>query len=196
MSISLLLWDFGDTLVDERWMRRAPASCPSWEDAWLEVMAARAADWDVGAATAAEVYEAVAVRTGMAVPEVEAHAVDCCRRIGFHPTAWRFATERHRPQALVTVNPDLFVDVVVPLHDLTSVFDAIVASATAGTSDKVELCELALDRLGFRGPRSEALLIDNRADLVQAWVDAGGAGYWFPGDEQFGRDVPTLLDQP
>ncbi len=27
MSISVLLWDFGDTLVDERWMRRAPSGC-------------------------------------------------------------------------------------------------------------------------------------------------------------------------
>jgi hypothetical protein len=30
MAPAVLLWDFGDTLVDERWMVRAPATCPTW----------------------------------------------------------------------------------------------------------------------------------------------------------------------
>jgi hypothetical protein len=31
----------------------------------------------------------------------------------------------------------------------------------------------------------EGRLIDNRLDLVSAWRDVGGAGYWFQNDEQF-----------
>jgi len=37
VSAAVLLWDFGDTLVDERWMLRAPASCPGWPSARTEV---------------------------------------------------------------------------------------------------------------------------------------------------------------
>jgi hypothetical protein len=73
------------------------------------------------------------------------------------------------------------------------VFDVIVVSATERSADKVTLCETALDRLEFRGDRSEALLIDNRADLVRAWEETGGAGYWFRSDDEFERDFPTLL---
>ena len=48
--------------------------------------------------------------------------------------------------------------------------------------------EIALDRLGYRGERRDAVLIDNRLDLVRAWEQKGGTGYWFRNDEQFVRD--------
>lgn len=195
MRISALLWDFGDTLVDERWMRRPPSGCATWGDSWAEVMTELADDWNVGAITCAHVFKEMAIRTGLSQRDVEVHARDCCRRIKFHASAWRCARERCRPQALVTVNPDIFVDSVVPSYDLTAVFDVIVVSATEQMADKVKLCDAALDRLGHHGDRSEALLVDNRADLVRSWEAAGGAGYWFQSDNQFGREFPALLGE-
>lgn len=150
-------------------------------------------DWDVAAATSAVVFQALASRTGMTVEEVEAHTRECCRQIGFHPSTWRYARERRRPQALVTVNPDPFRGLHRPSARLHGSFDVIVVPATENCSDKAELCELALDRLGFVGDRSEALLIDNRAELVSAWKATGGTGYWFRGDDDFGRDFAALL---
>lgn len=195
MAISVLLWDFGDTLADERWMRRAPAGCPAWEASWVAVMADLADGWDTGEVTSAEVFAAMAERTGMSRREVADHARECCRRIELRRAAWRYARERRRPQALVTVNPDLFLDHVVPLHVLTEVFDVIVVSAAERSADKVALCETALHRLGFRGDRSEALLVDNRADLVQAWEATGGTGYLVRNDDELGRDLPRLLGE-
>ena len=189
----MLLWDFGDTLVDERWMRRAPAECPLWEAAWLDVMANYADEWNVGAIHMAEIFDALALRSGMALERVEAHARKCCEQLVFNDTAWRVANERRLPQAIVTVNPDLFADYVVPAHDLTAVFDVIVMSFAERTDDKCELCDIALARLGCDVPRSAALLIDNRRDLVNAWKDVGGAGYVFQSDGQFRSDLPALL---
>lgn len=194
MSVSVLLWDFGDTLVDERWMRQPALGCPTWESSWTDVMAELADDWDLGALTSAHVFEALAARTGMSREAVQAHALECCRQIQFHPLAWRYARERHRTQAIVTVNPDLFVDYVVPLHDLDTVFDEIIVSASEQRIDKVGLCEAALARLGFAGERSEVLLIDNKLDNVKAWQVSGGAGYWYCGDDNFGRDFHALLN--
>jgi hypothetical protein len=151
MSISVLLWDFGDTLVDERWMWRAPARCATWESSWAEVMADLADDWNVGAVTSAIVFQALASRTGMSAEDVEEHARDCCRQIEFHPSAWRYAQKRCRPQALVTVNPDLFTGVHRPSTGPHRSFDVIIVSATERCANKVELCEEALARLGFRG---------------------------------------------
>ena len=150
-------------------------------------------DWDVGVVTSAIVFQALASRTGMSVEDAEAHARDYCRRIGFHPSAWWYA-QRCRTQALVTVNPQLFLDYVVPPHSLAAVFDVIILSATEQYANKVELCEEALARLGFADDRSEAMLI-NAADLVRASEETGGAGYWFRTDEEFARDIPGLLDE-
>ena len=110
-----------------------------------------------------------------------------------HETAWRVATEHHAPQALVTVNADLFGDWIVPGYELATMFETIVVSCAERTSNKTELCTIALDRLGFSGDRSDALLIDNRLDLVEAWRAVGGSAYWFQSDAQFADDVAALL---
>jgi hypothetical protein len=52
----VLLWEFGDTLVDERWMRQCPADCPGWEEASVAVMAELADAWNVGAVRSPEVF--------------------------------------------------------------------------------------------------------------------------------------------
>lgn len=192
MSPAVLLWDFGDTLVDERWMRRPPPECATWETVWDDVMADLADDWNVGRIGTDQVVGALAERSGMTVATVRSHARRCCESITFHPVAWRVASERRLPQALVTVNPDLLADVVVPAYGLDDVFDTIVTSSEARTDDKASLCDIALERLGVDGPRSDALLIDNRRDLVGAWRTLGGAGYWFRGDETFRADLPAL----
>jgi phosphoglycolate phosphatase-like HAD superfamily hydrolase len=196
MRPAVLLWDFGDTLVDERFLQRPPAGCPGWTTAWREVVEIHADGWHDGSVGRAVILAALAERTGLTVAQVEQHAIECCTHLELHPTAWRVATERRRPQALVTVNPDLFADWIVPAYDLTSMFDALVISAVEHTNDKSELCDIALERLGFTGPRSQALLIDNRADLVEAWQSVGGSAYWFQSDERFARDLPDLLDEP
>lgn len=190
--MQVLLWDLGDTLVDERWMRRPPPGCPGWEEAWTEVMARHADAWNVGRIGADVVWTALADHTGLAVAEVRTHAERCCRSLAFHETACSVARQRRLPQALVTVNPDIVPELVVPAHGLGDVFDVIVASCTEGTDDKSALCDIALDRLGHSGDRGHALLIDNRHDLVQAWEAAGGLGYHFHDDRTFAADLPSL----
>jgi hypothetical protein len=187
---SVVLWDFGDTLVDERWMRRCPESFPTWEMSWIAVMNELADQWNVGDVSFVEVSAALADAAAMTVPEVEAHARACCAQLTFHVNAWELARQRRWPQAIVTVNPDLFADFIVPVHGLSETFDQIVMSFAEQTDNKVALCDIALERLGYGGARDRAVLVDNRLELVDAWRDSGGAGYWFQSDDQFRRDAP------
>jgi hypothetical protein len=110
MTAAVLLWDFGDTLVDERWIRQAPAAYPDWSNAWADVMDTYGDDFDLGRVSERDVLLAMSARTGLSFEVVERHADACCRTIKFHPFIWRVVTERRLPQALVTVNPDLFVN--------------------------------------------------------------------------------------
>jgi hypothetical protein len=174
-------------------MRRPPAACPEWVDVWTAVMDELADGWNDGSVDDAAIWAALAERTGMTPKEVEQHAYRCCTSIDVHPVAWRVASERRRPQALVTVNPDLFGPWIGPHYGLSAMFDTIVISAVERTGDKTELCTIALERLGYDGPRAAALLIDNRRDLLDAWAATGGAAYHFRGDAQFAEDVAHLL---
>jgi hypothetical protein len=192
-AAQVILWDFGGTLADEAWMLQAHDAYPEWPNAWRDVMTNHADDWNVGRASEREVFAALHARTGLGVDVIERHAAACCRSICFHPFAWQAAIERRRPQALVSVNPDLFLNRIVGALNLAQHFDAVVVSCTVGTDDKTALCDTALERLGFTGTREQALLIDNRRDLTDAWKRRGGAAYWYQGDAALEADLPALL---
>jgi phosphoglycolate phosphatase-like HAD superfamily hydrolase len=134
----------------------------------------------------------LAAELGIAADAVMAHIESRCRDLRFFEHAWATARAHALPQAIVTLNPDLFTRFVSPNYRLDSVFDVIVTSWQEHTRDKASLCEVALERLGGGEP-SEALLIDNIEANVDAWRARGGQAYWFRGDAAFADDAPRLL---
>ena len=110
----------------------------------------------------------LAAELGIAAGAVMSHIESRCRDLRIFEHAWAAARARALPQAIVTLNPDVFTRFVSPNYQLDSVFDAIVTSWQEHTRDKASLCEIALERLGGKDP-SEALLIDNIEANVDAW---------------------------
>jgi FMN phosphatase YigB (HAD superfamily) len=184
-DVRFLLWDFGDTLVDERFLLTDPDGVPDWAHTLRAVAGgAFGARWSCGAAGSDEFAGEMSARLGVTPDAVLAHTRRCCADIRFFDHAWTVASARALPQAIVTVNPDLFRDLIVPNYQLDSTFDVIVISAEEGTNDKADLCEVAAAQLGCVDP-SQALLIDNIEANVDGWRSRGGAAYWFRGDEEF-----------
>ncbi|MHC4821302.1 MAG: hypothetical protein ACYTDX_06245, partial [Planctomycetota bacterium] len=120
-----------------------------------------------------------------------------CRRLRENHTALDFARERGRRgrAAIVTVNPDLFSSTIVPAMGLDRDFPVIVTSWQERTLDKVELCRIALERLSDRPSIGTALLVDNDATNVSAFVEQGGQGYRFTTDRALARDLDHLRDR-
>lgn len=192
-EVGYLLWDFGDTLVDERWMWPCPAGFPNWTDSYRALGAGLLGSrWNRGALSFEEFATRLAADVGIAFDDACAHMQACCNAIQFFEHAWATARSHAMPQAIVTVNPDLFTRFVAPNYALDTVFDTIVTSWQERTEDKARLCEIALDRLGGSNP-AEALLIDNIEANVASWRAHGGQAYLFRSDLEFGRDVPRLL---
>jgi FMN phosphatase YigB (HAD superfamily) len=184
------LVDFGNTLADETWMRRDDERFPSWTDAYLAVVDQQRGAWDIGQTASIELAGLIGERLGHSAESIHAHMLGLCRMIRFYPMINSALERRHRRggvQALVTVNPDLFAE-VTKHYDLAAVFDLIITSWEEGTSDKVELCRRAMERLGAGDP-ANGVLIDNLESNVAGWVEQGGAGYVFVGDDVFQRDV-------
>jgi hypothetical protein len=168
-------------------MLACPDGVPGWKAAWRDVVAGPLGrQWEVGLADADGIARAVAQRLDIGSDVALAHMTARCRELAFFPTAWSVACARPMPQALVTVNPDVF-SIIVEHYELDLVFDTIVTSWEEGTADKSELCDVARARLGSRN-RDHALLIDNTQANCDAWRARGGRAYVFTNDRQFARD--------
>jgi FMN phosphatase YigB (HAD superfamily) len=184
-GVDFLLWDFGDTLADERWCWTSPPEVPQWTDAWRTFAETDlCARWGRGDADGGEVATHLAGATGMSLDAVRTHMNERCRNIAFYERTWAIARARMKLQAIVTVNPVEFRSVIVPAYDLEDVFDVIVVSGEEHTDDKAELCARALERVGIT-ERARSLLIDNIEVNVQSWRAVGGLGCWFRSDEAF-----------
>ena len=185
-----LLWDFGNTLADQRWMWPSPPGAPEWTDRY-RALAGTDLDgrWNRGECTWRDVASALTADLAIAPGDVHAHVEQCCRNVQFFEHAWSVARSRVVPQAIVTVNSDLFRDLVVPAYELDTVFDVIVTSGEEHTLDKAELAAVALRRLGGTEP-AEALLLDDVPANCDAWKARGGRAYLFETDAAFARDRP------
>ena len=188
----VLLWDFGDTLADERWAWSAPAGVRGWSAAYRRIGDSELGErWNLGDASTRDVAQHLATELGLEAGDIHQHLERTCASIAFFPTSWRVACRHALPQAVVTVNPLVFRQVIVPTYELDQVFDVIVVSAEEHTTDKVRLCELALERLGKRASRHSSLLIDNISDNVERWRASGGLGYQFLDDATFAQDLTS-----
>lgn len=185
MTIRAILWDFGGTLADESWMLAPMDGDEDWPGLYQEVLAADdlVRRWNEGDATTAEVVEALALRSGKGRGPIMAHMQSCCRRLKFNHRVLGLAAKGSLPQALVTVNSDIFTEVVASHYGLTKMFDVIVTSWQEGFSDKGLLCEIARMWLDPNLMPGECLLIDNIADNVAAWEARGGVGLHFTSEE-------------
>ncbi len=192
--IRCVLWDFGDTLADERWLLAAPDDLPNWTQAWLDVVkGGLAAPWALGKIGLRDVAGEVGRRLCIPVEDVVEHAQSRCTQVRFFERPLEVARRSSLPQAIVTVNPDIFSEYLVPYYKLDEIFDAIVTSWQEGTADKGELGLIALQRIAGQIRPRETLLIENKRKNVDAWRSKGGQAYLFSGEEQFDLDLRSTL---
>ena len=191
MPVRCLLWDFGDTLCRETFIW---SSGPEWQAVYESFDDGWGSAWNTGEMDTAEFARAASRQIPLSPEEIVAHMRERCRHIEFFEFTYAFYRARHRPQAIVTVNPDLWTETIVPLHGFDETADVIVSSWQEGTIDKGILCQRALERLEIGCLPSEALLIDNQASNLDAWAERGGAGYLYTTDGAFERDVARGLE--
>ena len=193
----LVCWDFGDTLVDERFMRIPPAGVPEWTGVYDRVVDARPGwvdDWMLGRASLNDLIEPLAAELSMSRTEISRHLRAVWAETEWYPEV-RVWVERLNgviPQAVVTVNPWEF-DGIASACGLLPLVDAIVTSAELGTRSKVTMVHRARALLALPPGVSTTLLIDNKAANVDEFVAAGGLGVHFVRD-RFTEDAAALLE--
>jgi FMN phosphatase YigB (HAD superfamily) len=194
--IDLVCWDFGDTLVHERFMRRCPPGVPEWEDVYDGVVDSRAewvTDWMLGRAAMTDLIPWLAAELPMTRTAVARHLRAVWQQIEWFPESreWVEQLNGRVAQAVVTVNPAEFSGIATACG-LDPLVDVIVTSADLDTPSKVAMAEHVRWLLGLGRGVSTSLLIDNREDNIDEFAAADGHGYHFTPDG-FGRDAEALL---
>jgi hypothetical protein len=191
VRVECLLWDFGDTLCDQRSLWR---STPEWMEVYRSFDDGLGAAWSRGDLDTRGFVAELAKRIPLTEAEILAH-LSRTDLFDFFPFTYAFFRDHHLPQAIVTVNPTFFSEVVVPGCALDEVTEAIVVSAEEATIDKGELCRRALQRMNLECDPSHALLIDDKRSNLDAWSRRGGIGYLYTTDSTFRRDVASGIDR-
>jgi hypothetical protein len=190
MQIECLLWDFGNTLCDELSLWRAT---PEWMEVYRSFDDGLGAAWSRGDLDTSGFVAELARRMPLTEVEILSH-LRRTELFEFFPFTYAFFRDRHLPQAIVTVNPAYFSEVIVPGCGLDKVTDVIVVSGEERTIDKGELCRRALQQMNFDCDPSRALLIDDKKSNLDAWAGRGGSGYLYTTDSKFRRDVAGGID--
>lgn len=192
-SIQCILFDFGNTLADQWWLMRQPDDVPQWSAVYEKVISHSeewTSKWDIGAVTkfqvAAEVARHLSISPERALEIMEENS----RSLTFYPNIMRFVKENRktRRQAMVTLNADLFSEIVVPHYDLGDLFEIIVNSFYYGTNDKAKLCEIVFTKMGDGIGFENSMLIDNDPKHLAGFEERGGKTYQFINDEKFAQD--------
>jgi FMN phosphatase YigB (HAD superfamily) len=195
MTIRVILWDFGDTLVDERWMLAPMAGVPAWRETYEAVLGrdGLVERWSLGAVSTQDVAHEVANALGVSPASVAAHMHACSRNIAFFPLMMELSERCPLPQAIVTVNSDIFTHVVVPNYNLAARFPVIVTSWEEKTLRKADLCDVARAKLDGALERRECLLVDNKQENVVEWNARGGVGHVFRSERTSFNQIADLL---
>ncbi len=191
-QIKCLLWDFGDTLCDERFIW---SSGPEWMEIYQTFENdGLGAAWNLGEINTREFAAELSKHMGRSAESIVSHMTERCNHITFFHQTYEFFKARRLPQAIVTVNPDLFSDVIVPICGFDAQCDVIVTSWQEGTIDKNILNRLAIERIGLSCANGESILIDNKRANVDRWARIGGLGYVYTDDASFAHDVTNGID--
>ncbi len=182
-EIDLVAWDFGDTLVHERFMRIAPDGVPEWPtvyDRFFEAHPEFEDRLDHGRASMIEMIPWLAEQTGMTGSAVARHLRHVWTQIEwFEPSRrWLLGLSGRVAQAVVTVNPFEFSGMATACG-LDPHVELIVTSADIGDRSKPAMARVARELLGLPLGLGTTVLIDNRADNVADFVREGGHAIHF-----------------
>lgn len=186
MKVDLVCWDFGDTLVDERFMRLAPDGVPQWGAVYDEVLAERS-DWveafDLGHGSINDLVGPLAARLPMTEAQIVGHLRRVWGRITWYGDAqdWVDRLIGKVAQAVVTVNPHEFSG-IARACGLDHRIPLIVTSAELGTLSKVAMADHARAVLGLAPGLTTTVLIDNKAENTEEFSSAGGRAVLYEPD--------------
>ncbi|MDP6455453.1 MAG: hypothetical protein QF898_19400 [SAR202 cluster bacterium] len=183
--------DFGFTLCSDYYFRELGTR---YEKRITELVFSRDSEigrqWMGGLVSSEDVAEYLSNHLDISANDIHSALTRGCTQMSFNKAVWDFARSQRadgRKTALVTVNADIFRDVIVPSHGLDREFDTIVSSSDFGVKlpSKQTLWDTAFEALGAEFGYANSLLIEDTRREVELFRNLGGAAHQYRNDSEF-----------
>lgn len=198
-NIDAILFDFGGTLVDQVFFRNGSIKISNFPKIMMEKFyepffsnpnsSSLLGGWIAGELTKNDIAQAISLETNFPKEDVLSAMEENCRNLMVFDKVFEWAKEisKTKKTAVVTINSDIFTDVIVEAYSLNKYFSVIVNSCHYKTMDKNLVCKIALEKLG-QVRIERALLIDDSKSNCEEFIQAGGNSYFFKNEDQFLAD--------
>lgn len=185
-GLESVLFDFHGTLSCGHYFARLGAETEARISALLFGVHGEdwANPWMAGQRDAREICGLLADHLTLDAADVHCALREGCANMALNPGVLRLAHDcraRGLKIGLVTVNMDVFSEIVVPAHGLDDLFDVIVNSADHGVLDKEPLWDAAFDALGAARCYGGSLVIDDSLANVERFRELGGTAHHYVG---------------
>ena len=190
-TIDAVIFDYGFTISSEHYFNVPHPRIPRWHELIQETVFADervVSEWMRGGISLHDVADILQKRTGEDLDSILIYLRDGCRNLKENKAVIEFARQLSMnsvPIGLVTVNADVFNEVVVSEHRYDELFDVIINSCDYGELDKRVLWPLAFNQLGKHVGYGNSLLVEDSKNEVQMFRDAGGCAIQYVDDATF-----------
>lgn len=190
-----VIFDYGFTVSSEYYFNVPHPRIPDW-NALIQTHVFDdkefAGDWMHGRVGVDDIARMVHRETGETCESVRHYLRQGCENLRENTAVVEFARNLRRadtPIALVTVNFDVFSDVVVPAHGYSDLFPVIINSSDHGEIDKRKLWPVAFKKLGPGIGYRNCLLIEDSVKELGQFRAAGGQAIGYTNDAAFASQI-------
>ncbi|MFC1819471.1 hypothetical protein ACFLZG_00090 [Thermodesulfobacteriota bacterium] len=197
-NINCVIFDFAFTLCSELYFKEIGIESESkitefifrgdnikkWSDPWMS-----------GELTSKDICKYLSDNLPFSSDDIYSALCRGCSHLDMNQEVYNFAKAlaiSEKKTALVTINADIFSQIVVPQNGFDSIFDIIVNSADEHEIDKGKLLQYSLDLFGSDITFGTSLLIDD-SPIVDWFRAQGGYAYRYTDDDSFGEWMKTNI---
>lgn len=193
-EIKCIVFDFANTLYSGLYFNESPTECENWRELFdthiFDKSGKNIIERKVmnGELETRDIAEIISRHVGLNTQRVIELMERGCENLAFNPMVFNFAVEQNKKgktTAMVTVNMDIFTEIVVPAHGLKKIFDVIVNSFDYKDTRKENLWKIAFRKIGGDISFSNSLLIDDIKENVELFTELGGHAYQYQDDKHF-----------
>ena len=198
IPIDAVIFDYGFTFSSEHYFNVPHPRIPQWHDLMQEVIfgdkrVCRA--WMNGAIGLSDITHIIQEKTGEDCTSILTYLRDGCRKLRENQAVATLARQLKShgvPIGLVTVNFDVFNDIIVPSHRYNELFSVIINSCDYAEIDKRVLWPMAFQQLGDHIGYANSLLIEDGKQEPQQFRVSGGYAIEYVNEVNFKQEIEKL----